>query len=80
MTQPTKRRTLPSHKRLAFMLVAFVVGSQMLIISGIFLGCFVVFPKMKDYHPGTVRCSGNQAMELILSVTAQAFALYAAEK
>jgi hypothetical protein len=57
-------------KSAAFKLVAFVIGIQLVIVSGISVGCFTT-PK---------ECTGQKAVELLHFVTAEAFALYAAEK
>jgi hypothetical protein len=57
-------------KSAAFKLVAFVISTQLFIIAGIAVGCFTT-PK---------QCSGERASELLHFVTAEAFALYAAEK
>ena len=56
---------------LAFKLVAFVVGFQLLIVASVLAGCFVT----RDD-----RCTGEQSSKLLASIGAQAFALYAAEK
>lgn len=69
-----------SHKKWAFMLVMTIVGFQMSLIAGIFIGCFIDYPKIQGRDPSSERCSGNQATEMLLSLAAQAFALYAAEK
>ena len=69
-----------SHKKWAFVLVMTVVGFQMTLISGIFIGCFIDYPKMTNRDPSNERCSGGQATEMLLSLAAQSFALYAAEK
>ena len=69
-----------SHKKWAFILVMTVVGFQMSLIAGVFVGCFIDYPKILDRDPSNERCSGNQATEMLLSLAAQSFALYAAEK
>ena len=69
-----------SHKKWAFILVMTVVGFQMSLIAGVFIGCFIDYPKILDRDPSNERCSGNQATEMLLSLAAQSFALYAAEK
>ena len=56
---------------LAFKLVAFVVGFQLLIVASVLARCFVT----RDD-----RCTGEQISKLLASIGAQAFALYAAEK
>ena len=66
-------------KRPALMLVAGVIGFQLLIISGSLVGCFLVYPKLRDKDPGNQRCSGENIAELMATITANAFALYAAE-
>jgi len=67
-------------KKWAFILLASVIGSQLVILAGVLAGCFFVYPKIQDRDPGNERCSGEKVSEqLALSVT-QAFALYAAEK
>ena len=55
----------------AFKLVAFVVGFQLFIVAGILTGCLFT----RDQ-----RCTGENASNLLASIGAQAFALYAAEK
>ena len=69
-----------SHKKWAFILVMTVVGFQMTLIGGIFVGCFAVYPTIPNRDPSNERCSGSQATEMLLSLAAQSFALYAAEK
>ena len=66
-------------KRPALMLVAGVIGFQLLIISGSLVGCFLIYPKIKDRDPSNQRCSGENIAELMAAITANAFALYAAE-
>ena len=56
---------------LAFKLVAFVVGFQLLIVASVLAGCLVT----RDD-----RCTGKSSSNLLASIGAQAFALYAAEK
>ena len=56
---------------LAFKLVAFVVGFQLLIVASVLAGCLVT----RDD-----RCTGENSSALLASIGAQAFALYAAEK
>jgi hypothetical protein len=56
---------------LAFKLVAFVVGFQLLIVGAVLAGCLVT----RDD-----RCTGENSSKLLASIGAQAFALYAAEK
>jgi len=58
-------------RRAAFYLVAFVLGVQLAIAAGSIAGCLY----LKDR-----RCTGEQVSELMLYITAQTFALYAAEK
>ena len=69
-----------SHKKWAFILVMSVVGFQMSLIAGIFVGCFIDYPRIPNRDPSNERCSGSQATEMLLSLAAQSFALYAAEK
>ena len=54
----------------AFKLVALVVSVQLALLIGIAVGCFTT-PK---------ECSGDRARDLMQYITAQSFALYAAEK
>jgi hypothetical protein len=56
---------------LAFKLVMFVVGIQLLIVSTTVVGCLVTRNE---------RCTGQNIKELLAGLTTQAFALYAAEK
>ena len=67
-------------KRLALYLVAGVIGFQLVIIAGSLIGCFVVYPKIKDRDAADVRCSGENITELMARITAASFALYAGEK
>ena len=55
-------------KRPAFYLVAGVISIQCLIGAGVLVGCF-----------RTDKCDGSQVAELFTFITAQSFALYAAE-
>lgn len=64
-------------KKPALMLVAAVIGFQLVIIAGTLVGCFVV---SKGQGPGNNRCSGENISELMSQITAAAFALYAGEK
>ena len=56
-------------RRQAFFLVAGVLGVQLIIMSGVLVGCF-----------RTKECKGEKVAELMTFITAQSFALYAAEK
>lgn len=56
-------------KRAAFHLVVGVIFFQLLMISGVIFECFE-----KN------RCTGEKVEEVMLQITAQSFALYAAEK
>lgn len=56
-------------KRAAFKLVAGVITIQCVIGAGVLFGCF-----------RTDKCDGSKVAELYQFITAQAFALYAAEK
>ena len=56
------------HKQ-AFYLLAGVLGIQLAIMSGVLFGCF-----------RTQKCDGERISELMTFITAQSFALYAAEK
>ena len=67
-------------KKWAFILLASVIGSQLVLIAGVLAGCFLVYPKMPNRDPGDERCSGNKMGELLSMTLANAFALYAAEK
>ena len=57
-------------RKAAFKLVALTVSVQLALLIGIAVGCFTT-PK---------RCSGDRARDLLQYITAQTFALYAAEK
>ena len=52
----------------------------MLLIAGVLVGCFMVYPTVPNRDPGDERCSGNKMGELLSLTLANAFALYAAEK
>ena len=67
-------------KKPALYLVAGVIAFQLLIIAGSLIGCFLVYPKIKDRDPGDERCSGQAISELMAQITAASFALYAGEK
>jgi len=56
-------------RKQAFFLVAAVIGVQLAIMSGVLIGCF-----------RTNNCKGEKVAELMTFITAQSFALYAAEK
>tara|TARA_R100001163_G_C4950334_1_gene118364 strand:+ start:229 stop:402 length:174 start_codon:yes stop_codon:yes gene_type:complete len=56
-------------KAAAFKLVATVLSIQLLIMAGVLIGCF-----------RTQKCDGSRVSELMTYITAQSFALYAAEK
>ena len=58
-------------KRAAFKLVAFVVAVQLTIVIGTVAACFIT---RND------KCTGDKVSELLTYISAQAFALYAAEK
>ena len=58
-------------KKAAFYLVASVITIQLLIVSGVLFGCF---------RTGNGKCTGEKVGELMMYITAQSFALYAAEK
>jgi hypothetical protein len=58
-------------KHAAFKLVAFVVAVQLALIAGILTGCF--FTRNE-------KCTGDKISEMLTYISAQAFALYAAEK
>jgi hypothetical protein len=58
-------------KRAAFYLVASVISIQLFIVAGVLYGCF---------RTGDEKCTGDKAGELMMYITAQSFALYAAEK
>ena len=61
-------------KKPAFYLLASVIGFQLVLIAAVLAGCFVVHPKVDG------RCDGSKAGELLTTIVAQSFALYAAEK
>ncbi len=52
-------------------MVASVIGFQLVIVTGVLAGCLFTQDK---------RCTGELVSEMMLSITAQTFALYAAEK
>ena len=56
-------------KRAAFGLVVGVISFQLLMTTGVIIECFE-----KN------RCTGENIKEVMLTITAQSFALYAAEK
>jgi hypothetical protein len=58
-------------KKAAFKLVAAVISIQLLILAGVLFGCF---------RTNNERCDGSKVSELMTYITAQSFALYAAEK
>jgi hypothetical protein len=58
-------------KKAAFKLVATVIFLQSALLISVLAGCFFT----RDS-----RCTGDRAHELATFITAQAFALYAAEK
>tara|TARA_B110000003_G_scaffold185585_1_gene184414 strand:- start:788 stop:967 length:180 start_codon:yes stop_codon:yes gene_type:complete len=58
-------------KKAAFYLVASVIFIQLLVVSGVLIGCF---------RTGNGKCTGDKAAELMTYITTQSFALYAAEK
>jgi hypothetical protein len=58
-------------KKATFYLVATVIATQLLIVSGVLIGCF---------RTGNGKCTGEKAGELMMYITTQSFALYAAEK
>lgn len=61
-------------KRSAFILLASVIGFQLVLIAGVLAGCFNARPALVD------RCDGSKASELLSTIVLQSFALYAAEK
>lgn len=61
-----------------FCLVAGVIGIQLLLVTGTLVGCFITRNEI-DGAPGS-RCSGEGIQELMMYISAQTFALYAAEK
>ena len=58
-------------KSAAFELVAFVVGAQVILLIGVAATCLITKNE---------RCTGDKIQEMLTGITAQAFALYAAEK
>ena len=58
-------------KKAAFYLVATVISIQLLIVSGVLFGCF---------RTRNNKWTGEKAGELMMYITTQSFALYAAEK
>ena len=58
-------------KKWAFILLVSVIGSHMLIVTGVLYGCF---------NSKAERCTGEKISELMTMTLANAFALYAAEK
>jgi len=58
-------------RRAAFYLVAAVIGVQLMIATATVAGCLILKDK---------RCTGKHVSELMMYITAQTFALYAAEK
>ena len=60
-------------KRAAFGLVVGVISFQLVIVSGVLVGCF-------RKHPDDVKCTGEKVQEVMLYIITQTFALYAAEK
>ena len=58
-------------KQAAFKLVAFVVAVQLAIVMGTVAACFITRNE---------KCTGDKVSELLTYISAQAFALYAAEK
>jgi len=58
-------------KKAAFRLVATVISIQLLIMAGVLIGCF---------RSNSDKCTGSKVSELMTYITAQSFALYAAEK
>jgi len=58
-------------KKAAFYLVAGVISIQLMIVSGVLIGCF---------RTGAEKCTGDRAGELMMYIAAQSFALYASEK
>ena len=59
-----------------FCLVASVIATQLIIVSGTIVGCFIT---VDNQNTGS-RCTGEGIQELMTFITAQSFALYAAEK
>lgn len=62
-------------KKWAFILLASVIGTQLLIIAAVIAGCFIVRADRES-----PRCTGERASEMLTAALAQTFALYAAEK
>ena len=63
-------------KRWAFILLASVIGTQLLIVAAVLGGCFITYRR-----DSTARvCTGERSAEMLTAITAQVFALYAAEK
>ena len=58
-------------KQAAFKLVAFVVAGQLAVALLTITACFIT---------GSDKCTGEKVGELLTNISAQAFALYAAEK
>ena len=58
-------------KQAAFKLVAFVVGAQVILLIGVAAACMITKNE---------KCTGDKIQEMLTAITAQAFALYAAEK
>jgi hypothetical protein len=58
-------------KQAAFKLVAFVVAAQLGIAILTIAACFITKSN---------KCTGDKVSELLTNISAQAFALYAAEK
>ena len=58
-------------RKAAFKLVAAVISIQLLIMAGVLIGCF---------RTSNEKCDGSKVSELMTYITAQSFALYAAEK
>ena len=63
-------------KKWAFILLASVIGTQLLIVAAVLAGCFVAYRRDNTTHV----CTGERAAEMVTAVMAQTFALYAAEK
>jgi hypothetical protein len=58
-------------KKYAFWLLASVIGWQLTLISLTLTACL---------RTANIKCTDGKMAEMILSLTAQSFALYAAEK
>ena len=58
-------------KRYAFLLLAFVIGWQLILLSLTLIACL---------KTGSDKCTGQRMAELMATLTAQCFALYASEK